>query len=354
MLYVSDRNHGCRFKEIYLNGIRSLILENEKLSILLLLDKGGEIVEFTYKPTDTGLLWRSKNGLSSISDRHVSYNDFFYQAYTGGWFEAFPNVGMACKYNGIEFKPYDEVKNLPWEYSVLKDDSQEITLKLWVKTLKTPFYLTKYLTLKSNLATLFIEETAENIGKETAHYTWSHHPVFSTPFIDEHCLIDMPGGKINTHFEHETSRLVQGSIGEWPIMEGKTGKVDLRNFPEEKAGVSDFLWMSDLRSNWVAIRNTKKNIGLGMAWDQKQFENCLLWINAGGCNGFPHYGHDYLLCVMPSSTDIHTLNEAVNKKTSSALEQGEKTNSWINLSVFEGAKHEVIDINQEANISFNS
>ena len=55
MLYRSERNTGCRFHEVLWQGMRTLILENQKLHIAVVLDHGADILEFNYKPTDTDL-----------------------------------------------------------------------------------------------------------------------------------------------------------------------------------------------------------------------------------------------------------------------------------------------------------
>jgi hypothetical protein len=59
MLYTSERNYGCSFLEVSLLGIRTIILENEKIRITFLLDVGTEIIEFNHKETDTDFIQRS-------------------------------------------------------------------------------------------------------------------------------------------------------------------------------------------------------------------------------------------------------------------------------------------------------
>jgi hypothetical protein len=56
----SKRNYGCRITtDLLLNGIRAVVLENEKLRITILVDKGADIYEFLYKPLDIDFMWRS-------------------------------------------------------------------------------------------------------------------------------------------------------------------------------------------------------------------------------------------------------------------------------------------------------
>src|SRR6266511_3745216 len=53
MPHSSLRTHGCRVSDEWTHrGMRAAVLENELLRVLVLLDRGAEIVEFRYKPLD--------------------------------------------------------------------------------------------------------------------------------------------------------------------------------------------------------------------------------------------------------------------------------------------------------------
>ena len=60
MGYIHHRNYGCRMSdECTFRGLRLVVLENEKLRVTVLVDKGTDIYEFLYKPLDIDFLWRS-------------------------------------------------------------------------------------------------------------------------------------------------------------------------------------------------------------------------------------------------------------------------------------------------------
>lgn len=334
MLYYSDRNYGCRFLEVFIHGQRSLIMENSKIRITIILDAGGRIVELLHKPTDTDFMWRTPIGLSSLNKRHVQYTDPFHGTYAGGWFEAFPNVGLDCTYKNAPLDSYDELVYLPWEYEVKKDSAEEIQIRMFVKLLKTPFFVEKTLTLKSNDSTLYISEKVTNTGNETMDYQWGHHPNIGMPFLDEHCIIELEGADMNIHAALEKSRLIQGYSGKWPVAEGKNGeKVDLREIPPAIAGVNDLVWLSNLKGNEITIVNNKKNLSFTMEWDPEMFTNCLLWIVANGDPGFPRYNNTYVLCILPSTSDIHTLEKASEAGDCKQLNAGETIETWINTRI---------------------
>ena len=354
MLYSGERNYGCRFLEVALFELRTIILENEKIRVMFLLDKGTEIIEFNYKETDTDFIWRSPLGLSCLKKSQIYRKDEQYLTdnYTGGWFEAFPNLGDACTYKGANIPAYGEVCYLPWEYSVVRDDPGEVSLKCFVRTTKTPFLLEKTFTVKSNIPTLFINEKVTNLGLETTEFQWGHHPNFGSPFLDENCVIDLPEGYINVYAEIDTSRVKAGTKGRWPIVEGKNGKpVDFRKMLPKEAGIMDLLFLSGIKAGWAAVRNTVRGIGIGFSWDLNIFSNCVLWLVANGDNGYPRYGDTYVLCILPKSADIHTLSEGKKVGDITVIKKEETMSTWMTASAFK-EQGEIADIGRDGAIQY--
>ena len=56
----SRRNYGCRISDDYTcKGLRTLFMENEKLRVSFLLDKGTDIFEFLHKPQGIDFMLRA-------------------------------------------------------------------------------------------------------------------------------------------------------------------------------------------------------------------------------------------------------------------------------------------------------
>src|SRR5215510_1255037 len=109
--YQHNRNYGCRITELVLEGHRCIALENEKLRVTIIADKGTDIYEFLYKPRDVGA--------------HMDY-------YEGGWQELFPNCGGLSLHQGAEIGQHGEVLLLPWSYTITRDDPDEIEVRFEV------------------------------------------------------------------------------------------------------------------------------------------------------------------------------------------------------------------------------
>jgi len=72
-------------------------------------------------------------------------------------------------------------------------------VKFWVRTVRCPFLVEKTLRLRSDRATLEIEETVTNEGAEPMDFMWGHHPAFGAPFLDEHCRLFAPATGVETN-----------------------------------------------------------------------------------------------------------------------------------------------------------
>lgn len=338
MLYQSERNHGCRFTEYSLLGLRAVALENEKLRISILVDKGTEIIEFNLKERDIDFVWRSPLGLSCIKKMAYSAKDpqMLTDWYTGGWFECFPNVGTPCTYKNALIPQYGELWYLPWEYEVVKDEPYEVMLKFYVKTTKTPFRVEKEISLRARDATLYIRETVENIGRVELGYQWGFHPNFGSNLIDESCIIDMPGSEVKAHFSSPRSRFETGVTGIWPYLADKNGNpVDLRMVLGEGSGTDECIEVNHLKKGITTITNIKKNICMEMTWDVKAFPHNVIWHVTNGDEGYPRYGNTYVLGFLPRNDTIWGLEESASGGTCLKIQPGEKKYMWFNIKAYQ-------------------
>jgi hypothetical protein len=337
MLYQSERNYGCRFTEYSLMGLRTVALENEKLRISILVDKGTEIIEFNLKERDIDFVWRSPLGLSCLKKMSTSPKDdqMLTDWYTGGWFECFPNVGTPCTYKNALIPQYGELWYVPWEYEVLKDEPEEVVLKFYVRTTKTPFKVEKEISLKSYDSTMYIRETAENLSRMELDYQWGFHPNFGPNLIDENCIIDMPGGEVKAYFSSSGSRFDTGAVGTWPYMSDKNGDIiDLRKVLGEGTGTDECIEINNLKKGLTTITNTKKNIGIEVTWDVNVLPHSVIWHVTNGDEGYPRYGQTYVLGLLPRSDKIWGLQDSSDAGSSRKIKPGEKKHMWFNIKAY--------------------
>ena len=332
----TERNHGCRYQEIYIHGFKSIILENEVLRITMILDKGCEIVEFNYKKMDLDFTWRLPNGLGSLKNYAKNFNDdlILTDYYSGGWFEAFPSGGMEGDYFGAHLPIYGEACYLPWDYQILKDDEKEIILKVFCRMIRSPFYVEKTISIKSYEPALMVEESITNLSMQKVHFNIGYHPNFGSSFIDHDLEFNMPECEVEILWTFENSRFQLGEKGLWPFLKDKDGNpTDLRNVPEKNSKVNEIISLKGLKKGYMEIKNKDKNINLLMSFDQKIFKNAILWIVRNGDSGYPRYGTTNVICMLPKSNHQIKNKDISSHKDYIEISQDETVKTWIKYEV---------------------
>ncbi len=325
--YVHERNYGCRITETIYRGLRTVTLENETLRVSFLADKGSDILEFLHKPSDTDFMWRSPLGvrnpatfIPTIPRPEGAFLDY----YEGGWQECLPTGGNETEYAGTKFGPHGEVCLIPWEYTVLEDKPECVRVRFSVRTYRTPFFLEKTVTLERNSGVLAFAERLANEGAVPMDLMWGHHPAFGPPFLDQSCVIDLPGATVRTVSLGETSRCQPGTGFVWPLVPDRGGKmIDLSRIPPAEVGSYDLAFLTDLTAGWYAITNIARRVGFGMVWPVETFRAVWFWQVFGGALGQPWYGRTYNIALEPWTTPHQTLTDAIKQGTHYVLAPGE-------------------------------
>jgi galactose mutarotase-like enzyme len=344
--YRPQRNWGARVLEYERVGMRTVFLENEKLRVGVLADKGTDVIEFNYKPRDLDFVWLSAGGvrnptsyLSTSPDSLATFLDY----YPGGWQEIFPNGGAPSSHLGARFGQHGEVSNLPWDYEIVEDDEGAVAVRFSTRTQKTPFHLEKELRLRSGQSYLVVEETLKNESEVSLHAMWGHHIAFGRPFLEEGCRIRLPeGATVVPHEEpiHPEGRRIKGGRAyAWPIVEDESGaSVDLSVLPEAGT-MSEMLYLKDLSEGWYEVENPKKALALRVEWDVGQMPYLWFWQEYGASGFYPWYGRHYNIGLEPfSSYPTNGIAEAVSNGTAMLVGAREERRFSLGIEVLESSK----------------
>lgn len=339
--YTHERNYGCRLMEYTYKGLRCVSLENELLRISVLADKGTDIFEFLYKPQDVDFMWRSpwgvRNPATFVATSHYQASAFL-DFYEGGWQDCMPTGGNPCEYMGIPFGAHGETPTIPWNYQILDDRPERVAIRFWVRTYRTPFFVDKELSLETGKAVFFVRERIVNEGRVTMPLMWGQHPALGTPFLDENCIIDLPGGQVHCTDLSPNTRFVEG-IYEWPWAQGKDGSlIDLRHVPTEEANTFDTIRIDNLPKGWYAVTNTHRRVGFGMAWPLHVYPALWFWQVYGGAYVPPWYGRTYNIALEPFSTIQPSIHDAVEHGSALMLEPGASVEASFVAVAYSGIK----------------
>jgi hypothetical protein len=362
MTFSPPHNHGCRISDEWtFRGMRTLVMENELLRVTILLDRGSDIVEFRYKPLDLDLLHFGPQGLRNPTQETPSaytdspYLDFF----NGGWNEILPNGGAPVVYKGASLGQHGEISLIPWRCSLLEDSPERVAARLWVRPLRTPFFLEKTLSIKWGKAALFIEERLTNEGGESMPLMWGHHIAFGRPFLEEGAVIDMPARRFIVHPplpDYEPRRFQPGSEGIWPYaptLDGAQGDASqIPPYGQDKT--QEMGYATDFEDGWYAITNPVREVGFGIRFDPAIFRYVWYWQQLGdGAEGYPWWGRTHVAALEPwSSFPTDGLTEAIRNGTALTMTPGQVIETSLCAVAYAGAKH-IAGISERGDIEFS-
>jgi hypothetical protein len=324
--------------------MRTLILENELLRVTVLVDKGSDIVEFRYKPLDLDFLFLSPAGIRNPNRGIVSAPSGgpFLDYFSGGWNEVLPNGGPHVSYKGAELGQHGEVSLVPWEYALLEDSPEGVALRLWVRPIRTPFFLEKTLRMRPGKATLIVEERLVNEGGEPMHAMWGQHIAFGRPFLEEGALIDAPARRFLVHEAmpgYEPRRFQPGAAAAWPHVpapDGSTADASVvPGFGETQA--QEMAYLAELEDGWYAITNPARGVGFGLRFDRELYRYVWYWQQLGNvAQGYPWWGRVHTAALEPwTSYPTSGLTEAIANGTALVLAPGQEITTALSATAYE-------------------
>ena len=339
--YQHERNYKCRIREYLYKGLQTVTMENELIKVTVIVDKGTDICEFIYKPKDIDVLWHSFNGVRNPAG-YVPSKDLpeggFLDFYEGGWQELFPNIGNSCDYKGATLGVHGEVCMAKWEYRIETDTPEEISVKFWIRTPRSPYYLEKIMSIKEGDSTLFIDEKVINEGDVTMEFMWGHHPAFGPMFLDDTCTIEFPKG-----IKARTVNQDLGEYGpfppdkdfEWPFIHDREGKQwDVSKVPSIENKLFFMFQIYDIPEGCYALKNNGLGVGFQMNWDKSRFPFIWVWAPYGGAENYPWYGRNYNLAIEPWSAVPDDLPEVIKAGMGIKIKPAQEIKTSIQAKAF--------------------
>src|SRR5262249_37761310 len=147
-------------------GHRAMLLESPYLRTHVLVDRGGALFDLVDKRTDYELLWRWERGLRavhyspSVDLAQGTYQDHFF----GGWDFMFPAVDRSQPAAPLPTGYHGETFLQPWRFVVEHDEPGEVALSLSTRCVRSPFLVTRRLSVTAERAELLVETRARNVG----------------------------------------------------------------------------------------------------------------------------------------------------------------------------------------------
>jgi hypothetical protein len=304
-----------RLRRDVLQGWEALVLENGVLQVVVLPNKGADVVRLVDVESGLNLLFEAPGGLlpPGAPPRDGSGDLEFLWNYEGGWQELFPNAGDPTFYAGQPVPFHGEVATLPWSWEVEREDDEELAVRFVVDCRIAPLRLERVMRLARGSATLVLDEVATNLSRERpAQLVWGHHCVLGPPLVESGARLDVPAETIVTLPElwENTARLEPGQRSSWPHGRLRAGgTTDLRVVPGSEAASHDDVYLTDLAAGYAAVENPRLGLGFRLDFDPAVFRWVISWQPYGGAEA-PPLGGSYALGIEPWISS-NPLGEAV-------------------------------------------
>jgi len=305
-------------------GMRSVILENDDLRVVVLTDYGAKILEFKLKRKARDLLYHNPRVEIRTPVYGVNVDNWWH----GGIDECIPSCHPTT-YRGEEYPNLGEVWSLPWYSEVEKDSPEEVTVHLWRPTVIAPLLLERWMTLRGHGSILEMRHKVTNLGFSDFQFLWGIHPGLA---ISRFSRIDIPESRVIIDTSYPDNRLGHpGDSYPWPYAKTADGKtVDMRAVAPPESQTWDLHYATELSEGWLAVTDTSARLGFGMVFPKDIFRCIYLWLVYGGWRGL-HCAAVEAWTGYPSK-----LEEAVKNGRCSSLNAGESLSCETRLVAHEG------------------
>jgi len=275
MDWIFDRRDGARVSDdLTCQAGKVLVLENDLVRVVCLPDKGADIVSFFNKSAGCQCLSAPFVMLpAGTSGTPVTGDDFDRSIFV--WPEMFPVASDYGEYFGQVQPVHGEARYQSWRYDIIAAGPDQVAVKLRAEMQMTPFVLTRTMRLARDSATLVLDEEVENRGTEPLPIIWGHHPTFGQPFLEEHCRIYLPEG-----------RLIDGDRS-------------MLEIDPPNSGGGNMFYCVDLAGGYYGLFNHRLNFGVGMRWDHDLFRVIWLWQGYNRKSGSPWFDRVYACAIEP-------------------------------------------------------
>jgi galactose mutarotase-like enzyme len=328
--YPYRRNADCRLLlDQTWCGYHAVTLQNRLIRVTVLPEKGGEIIEWLHKPTDTDVLFLSPNGLRRGQHAEPSIGGApgtFVDRYAGAWQEILPAGGPPASFGGAEFGQHGEISVLPWRCELLTDNDKEVAVKLTVQTIRTPLLLERIMRLTADQPILFVEESLTNLAPQPLPVMWGHHPAYGGAFLDDSCIFKIKQARIEVPEElaFPTQRLAPGTTADWPKVQGRDGQtVDLSTMPPRTANTADYFYLTDLAEGRYRIVSQRLGLAVDMRWDLSIMPHLWFWQVAGGAPDYPWWSQTYSMALEPFASKCCNYQQAATTNDALLLASNE-------------------------------
>jgi hypothetical protein len=305
------------------NGLSTLVLENDAFRVVVLPEAGAKIWQIRYKPLKADLLWNNPRLGPSRQALYASYDD----TWSGGWDELFPN-DEAGELLGRNLPDHGELWTGEWQAKQV--EAQGGTgLRLRFETPVSHFLVEKAVLLEPASAVLEVRYKLTNRGAKRFPFLFKLHPAFAVSACHR---IDFPAMTVQR--EPEFAGTLEGAplTFAWPDAQVGDKGIDLRQVPDERSGAVHFFYGTEMAAGWCGITNRANKLAAALRFDPEVFSSCWLFATHGGWR-------DLNVAVLEPATGYpYKMQSMLDHRHARWLAPGESLETAVLFTVQEGLR----------------
>jgi galactose mutarotase-like enzyme len=308
-------------------GLKGIVIENEKLRVVVLPDLGGRIISLIYKPTEAEFAWHCPDVPFKKPDHQIEYEN------VSGFFDCLPTTDP-CTFKEKKLPAAGEVAFEPWNVLKAEKRLSGVTLKMDCTCKIYPLRINKEVSLNKDESILRLRYTIRNLSDEKLEYNYSAH---NTMQVSPHHRIILPHEVMKVkHGFSTTDRLGKpGDEVSWPQAMDKNGRtVDISKIGSPCDGFGESLYTPRLKERWAAVLNEARKEAIAFSWSGEALPYLQIWANNGGWRRYYH------AALEPSTGRPDNLEMAVSQwKEYATLEPKQKVTWKENIILAHGIEH---------------
>ena len=304
-------------------GLRTVVVENRLLRLVILPEAGAKIWQITYTPHNADLLWNNPRIAPARWPMSAPYDE----VWSGGWDELFPNDETAT-IGGDIYPGHGELWTGEWQAEPFQlADEAGVTLRF--TTPISSIRIEKTILLREWEPRIYSSHVFTNTGSTAFPFLWKLHPAMA---VSAEHRIDFPAMQVV--LEPAFLGTLDGAPpkSDWPFVRVGSRDVDLRKVAQADERQLYFFYGINMKAGWCALTNTATGLACGLKFDQSIFPCSWLFATYGGWR-------DYNVAVLEPCTgyplNFDALRGAGRHRT---LAPGECLKTEVIFSVQEGLR----------------
>lgn len=315
-------------------GFEALVLDNDRLRVVVLPDFGARIWSIVDKAHDREMLWHHPRMPLRPPVHGAVYDNWF----AGGWDELFPNDAPVV-IDGEAYPDHGELWSLRAAWELVDLSASSLSIRFMLHGIVTATRYEKTLTLNDGEAKVRLRYRIANVGPTPLDFLWKLHAPLP---VHPGARLHLPAR--NVVIDPDFADAFGATSFAWPHAPSPDGTLeDLRNIPAPDAGGLHFYYGLDLTAGWAAVSYPDEDAGFALAFDPEVLKTVWIFATFNGWRGLS------TLILEPCTGYPYELDKAVAGGTATRLEPGESLDTKV-VAAITGGQRDVTAISGDGDV----